>query len=74
MREKHDIAYNQHEKIRKDYLDLSKEHKQLKTDYNSLRGTCDEHKNQLHEMDLELNNLGHKYDVSLIFIPYVLFE
>jgi hypothetical protein len=41
MREKHDIAYNQHEKIRKDYLDLSKEHKQLKTDYNSLRGTCD---------------------------------
>ncbi|XP_052106047.1 girdin-like isoform X2 [Mytilus californianus] len=62
MREKHDIVYNQHEKIRKDYLDLSKEHKQLKTDYNSLRGTCDDYKNQLHEMELELSNLGNKYD------------
>ncbi|XP_076099397.1 girdin-like isoform X2 [Mytilus galloprovincialis] len=62
MREKHEIVYNQHEKIRKDYLDLSKEHKQLKTDYNSLRGNCDDYKNQLHEMELELSNLGNKYD------------
>ncbi|XP_071162652.1 protein Daple-like isoform X9 [Mytilus edulis] len=62
MREKHEIVYNQHEKIRKDYLDLSKEHKQLKTDYNCLRGNCDDYKNQLHEMELELSNLGNKYD------------
>ena len=53
------------------YRDLKADFQRLKTDNNALtlkttelQGLCSEYKDKLHAMEMEINSLAHKYDVS----------
>ncbi|XP_021348797.1 girdin-like isoform X2 [Mizuhopecten yessoensis] len=69
LREEHSKLLSKHEQLCKNYSDTAGENKHLKTENNTfltknaeLKTQCDEYREQLHSMEIDVNSLAHKYD------------
>ncbi|KAL5009181.1 hypothetical protein ScPMuIL_014762 [Solemya velum] len=69
LRDEHDRLLTSHEKLGQEYRDILGDHKRMKGEFNSiqmkngeLQSDCEEYKDQLHAMDLEITKLANRYE------------